>query len=338
MAPKAFICGCSGLELTEREREFLRAEQPWGLILFARNCDSPEQIRQLTAAFRATVGRPDAPVLVDQEGGRIQRLKPPRWPAYPSAGAIAAVAAGDPAAGRRLARLCGRLIGEDLFGLGITVDCTPVLDLRIPGAHDIVGDRAYGATADAIVPLAEAVVDGLSAAGVAPVVKHIPGHGRALADSHLELPVVEAAADALAADFEPFRRMNRQPMAMTAHVVYRAFDPREPATLSRTVIQDVVRGLIGFDGLLMTDDLSMRALTGGIGENAARAFSAGCDVALHCNGDLEEMAEVAAACPRLEGRAAERAAAATAWAVRRSEDIAAARQELSALGARPAEA
>ncbi len=338
MAPKAFICGCSGLELTEPEKGFLRAEQPWGLILFARNCESPNQIRGLVADFRDIVGRADAPVLIDQEGGRIQRLKPPRWPAYPSAGTIAEVAAGDLAEGRRLAWLCGRLIGEDLFELGITVDCTPVLDLRIPGAHDIVGDRAYGATADEIVPLAAAVAEGLSAAGVAPVVKHIPGHGRALADSHVELPVVDASADALAADFEPFRRMNEQPMAMTAHVVYRAFDPREPATLSRTVIQDVIRDAIGFDGLLMTDDLSMRALTGGVGENAARALSAGCDVALHCNGDLVEMAEVAAACPRLEGRAADRAAAATAWAARRPEDIPAARQELSVLSARPAEA
>lgn len=338
MAPKAFICGCSGLELTEPETDFLCAEQPWGLILFARNCESPDQIRRLVSAFRASVGRPDAPVLIDQEGGRIQRLKPPLWPAYPSAGKMADLAAADPSAGRRLARLCGRLIGEDLFDIGITVDCTPVLDLRVPGAHDIVGDRAYGATADEIVPLAEAVVDGLAAAGVAPVIKHIPGHGRALADSHLELPIVDVSADALAADFEPFRRMNRLPMAMTAHVVYRALDPREPATLSRAVVEDVIRGAIGFDGLLMTDDLSMRALTGGIGENAARALAAGCDVALHCNGDLEEMTEVAAACPRLEGRAAARAAAATAWAARRPEDIAAARQELSTLCARPAEA
>lgn len=315
----------------------MRAEQPWGLILFARNCDEPEQIRRLVATFRSIVGRADAPVLIDQEGGRIQRLKPPRWAAYPAAGTVAGLAATDSAAGRRLAWLCGRLIGEDLFELGITVDCTPVLDLRVAGAHDIVGDRAYGATADEIVPLAEAVVDGLSAAGVAPVVKHVPGHGRAMADSHLELPIVDASADALTADFEPFRRMNRMPMAMTAHVVYRAFDRREPATLSRRVIDDVIRGAIGFDGLLMTDDLSMRALSGGVGENAARALAAGCDIALHCNGDLGEMAEVAAACPPLVGRAAERAAAATAWAARKAADIAAARRELSALSARSAE-
>ncbi|TCT12410.1 beta-N-acetylhexosaminidase [Tepidamorphus gemmatus] len=337
MAPKAFICGCSGLELTEPERAFLRAEQPWGLILFARNCGEPDQIRRLVASFRSIVGRADAPVLIDQEGGRIQRLKPPRWTAYPAAAAISELAAADPQAGRRMAWLCGRLIGEDLFELGITVDCAPVLDLRVAGAHDIVGDRSYGASADDIVPLAESVVDGLSAAGVAPVVKHIPGHGRALADSHLELPVVDASADTLAADFEPFRRMNQLPMAMTAHVVYSAFDPQEPATLSRRVIEEVIRGAIGFDGLVMTDDLSMRALSGGVGENAARALAAGCDIALHCNGDLGEMAEVAAACPPLAGKAAERAAAATAWAARKAADLAAARRELSALSARPEE-
>lgn len=332
MAPKAFICGCAGLELSEPETAFLRAHRPWGLILFARNCDGPDQIRALVERFRRYVGRDDAPVLIDQEGGRIQRLKPPLWPAYPSAAAIAGLASQDADAGLRLSWLSGRLIGEDLFGLGITVDCAPVLDLRIPGAHDIVGDRAFGGSADRVVPLARAFADGLGAAGVAPVVKHIPGHGRALADSHFELPTVDASlADLEAGDFEPFRRMADMPMAMTAHVVYRAVDADAAATLSRPVVEGCIRGAIGFAGLLMTDDLSMRALSGRIGDNAARAFAAGCDMALHCNGDPAEMVEVAEASPDLSGAAAERAAAAIAWARRMPVDLPAAREEFAAL-------
>lgn len=332
MATRAFICGCAGPTLTPAEHEFFATTDPWGLILFARNCVDKEQIRGLINDFRRAVGRPDAPVLIDQEGGRVQRLRPPIWAKYPTAEVIARIRERDASAGTRAAWLLGRLIGEDLIDLGITVDCVPVLDIRVPAAHDVIGDRSFGQDPTAIVELAGAKTEGVSAAGVAPIMKHIPGHGRAGADSHYDLPVVDCARQELErTDFEPFRRLAGLPMAMTAHVVYSDIDAAAPATLSSVLVDDIIRGSIGFDGLLMTDDLSMGALSGTLEERTAKAFQAGCDMALHCNGDLDEMMAVASRTPDLTGRAAERAASALGWAKPEQCDIAAARDEFLAL-------
>ena len=311
MAVHALIVGCAGPRLEADEIAFLRDADPWGLILFRRNCVDPDQVRALVADFRSAVGRDDAPVLIDQEGGRVQRLGPPHWQKYPASRAYASLAANDPLAARELARLGARLISHDLKALGITVDCLPVLDVPVPGAHDIIGDRAYGASTDQVALLGRAAAEGLLAGGVLPVVKHIPGHGRAVTDSHADLPVVSATRDELEAwDFLPFRTLTDMPLAMTAHVVYTAVDPRRPATTSRTVMREVVRGTIGYGGLVMTDDLSMSALKGSLGERTRASLRAGCDVVLHCNGRVAEMAEVAAETPKLAGKAARRAEAA----------------------------
>lgn len=311
---RAFICGCSGPVLTRDEVRFLKDSAPWGLILFARNVENPDQVRTLIAEFRAAVGR-EAPVLIDQEGGRVQRLCPPQWRSYPPAARFGDLHAIDEPAAEEAARLNARLIGEDLARLGIDIDCLPVLDLRLSETHDVIGERAFHSDPRRVAALGRASCEGLMASGVVPVVKHIPGHGRATADSHLELPEVAADADTLRAeDFEPFRQLADMPVAMTAHIVYKAFDPQRPATLSAAIIGEVIRGEIGFDGLLMSDDLSMGALTGTMRARAEASFEAGCDMALHCNGRLEEMAEVAEAAPALAGRAAERAAAALAAA------------------------
>ena len=309
---RAFVCGCAGLALDAAERDFFAETQPWGFILFRRNVDSPGQLAALTASFRDAVGRPDAPVLVDQEGGRVQRLRPPHWPTYPAAAAYAAIHAADPARGIGLARRGGALIGHDLRAVGITIDCAPVLDVPVPGCSDVVGDRAFGRSPQSIAALARAFAEGLMSAGVLPVVKHCPGHGRASVDSHLELPVVSAERDALAVDFAPFRALVDLPIAMTAHVKFSALDPDRPATTSPTIIRDVIRGEIGFDGLLLSDDLSMEALDGSLGERAAAAAAAGCDILLHCNGKMDEARAVARVSPLLEGRAAARAATALA--------------------------
>ncbi len=307
---RAFVCGCAGLALDQVERAFLAEAQPWGLILFRRNVSSPEQLQGLTAAFRDTVGRPDAPVLVDQEGGRVQRLAPPLWTRYPAASAYAGVYATDPEAGKRMARLGGELMARDLATCGITIDCAPVLDVPVEGSSTVIGDRAFGRDPETVAALARSFAEGLIAGGVLPVVKHCPGHGRAEVDSHLELPVVVASRAELDRDFAPFRALADLPMAMTAHVTYRVLDPDQPATTSRLVIERVIRGEIGFDGLLLSDDLSMEALRGSLHERAAAASMAGCDILLHCNGDLQEARAVAAAAPALDGRAATRAAAA----------------------------
>jgi beta-N-acetylhexosaminidase len=309
MSPKALILGCAGTTLSAEEAAFFRDLDPWGLILFRRNCADPEQIRRLVGDFRAAVGRADAPVLVDQEGGRVQRLGPPHWPKYPPARVFARLA-NDPLHGRALARLAGRLMAHDLHAVGITVDCAPVLDVPVAGAHDVIGDRAFSTDAGEVAALGRAVAEGLIAGGVLPVIKHIPGHGRAGADSHAALPVVDASLEALQADFLPFRTLTDMPLAMTAHVVYTAIDPRRPATTSRQVMQSVVRGAIGYDGLVMTDDLSMNALEGTLAERARRSYRAGCDVVLHCNGKIDEMRQVAAEARPLAGRAKQRAAAA----------------------------
>lgn len=301
MTFKAFIAGCAGLTLSPDECAFLKEARPWGLILFRRNIDTPDQVRALTDSFRGLLGA-DAAVLVDQEGGRVQRLASPHWPAYPPAAAFARIGRDD----ARAAALGARLIAEDLRAVGIDVDCLPVLDTLAAGAHQIIGDRAYADNPGDVARLGRAAALGLMAGGVMPVMKHIPGHGRALADSHLELPQVHAARAELETDFAPFRANADLPAAMTAHVVYHALDPLHPATQSRAVIEEIIRGEIGFDGLLMTDDLSMHALDGRFFERAARAFGAGVDLALHCNGDLAEAGAVAQASPLLAGKALER--------------------------------
>jgi beta-N-acetylhexosaminidase len=307
----ACIFGCAGLELTAEEAAFFQAARPWGFILFKRNIETPDQVRRLTEALRAAVDRPDAPILIDQEGGRVQRLGPPRWPRYPSGRAYANLAANDPLTGRAVARLGARLIAADLRALGITVDCAPVLDVPVKGAHDIIGDRAYGDAADGIAALGRAFAEGLIAGGVLPVIKHIPGHGRAGADSHLALPVVDAPVPALETDFAPFRVLSDMPMAMTAHVVYAAIDAKRPATTSPGVMR-LIRQDLGFGGLVMSDDLSMKALEGDFAGRARRALHAGCDVVLHCNGDMAEMTAVAKGTRALRGIAKARAAAALA--------------------------
>ena len=316
----ALITGISGLTLTVEERAFLRDAAPWGLILFKRNIDTPAQVRALTRDFRDAVGRVDAPVLVDQEGGRVQRLKPPHWPVYPPGAAYGRLYDRDPAAGLAAARLGARLIAADLLALGIDVDCLPLADVPVPGADSVIGDRAYGETPDKVAAIANAVTEGLMAGGVLPVLKHIPGHGRATADSHHRLPIVATDRATLEkTDFAAFRPLAHLPLAMTAHVVFSAIDG-EPATTSATIIGQVIRDSIGFTGALMSDDISMGALSGTIPERTRAAFAAGCDLVLHCNGRLDEMAAVAAASPALVGEAGRRAAAALA-ARRPADDI-----------------
>ncbi len=303
MTARAFISGCASTTLSDEETRFFSASRPWGLILFKRNIESPAQVSALTRAFRDIVERSDAPVLIDQEGGRVQRLGPPHWPDFPAAETLART--GDSAA---TVELGARLIADELEKLGINVDCLPVADLRFPGAHDVIGNRAYGSEPAAVARLARAAADGLLAGGVLPVVKHIPGHGRAMTDSHLELPKVSASrAELERTDFAPFRLLSDLPLAMTAHVIYEAIDSALPATISPVVVREVIRTHIGFDGLLMTDDVSMKALSGGIGENTRLAFAAGCDLALHCNGKMDEMRAVAENSPVLAGKPAERA-------------------------------
>ena len=313
MSIGAAILGCSGPILTPEERTFFRRVKPWGFILFKRNVENPDQVRTLVAALRDTVGRADAPVLIDQEGGRVQRLGPPHWGRFPPGRAFGDVSANDPLVRREITRLGARLMAHDLAALGINVDCVPVLDVPDPSGHEIIGDRAYGQTPDEVALLGRAAAEGLIAGGVLPVIKHIPGHGRALADSHLELPVVDASFEDLdARDFAPFRVLSDMPMAMTAHVIYAAIDKKRPATTSRKVMRRIVRGAIGFDGLVMSDDLSMKALSGDFSERAADSRAAGCDVVLHCNGTMAEMKAVVTGAGELKGRAAARAKAALA--------------------------
>jgi beta-N-acetylhexosaminidase len=309
---RAFITGVGGLALTDRERAFLREAQPWGLILFRRNVASPQQLRGLIDEMRDALGR-RAPVLIDQEGGRVQRLRPPHWPVYPPGAAYGAVYDRDRELGLAAARLGARLIAADLFALGIDVDCLPLADVPVRNADPIVGDRAYGNEPAKVAAIARAIAEGLEAGGVLPVLKHIPGHGRAGVDSHKKLPVVDAGQAVLeATDFAAFVPLADLPMAMTAHVVFTAIDPVAPATVSATIVREVIRGSIGFDGLLMSDDISMEALSGSVGERARDAIAAGCDVVLHCNGNMNEMAAVAAGVPHLAGEAARRAEAALA--------------------------
>jgi beta-N-acetylhexosaminidase len=303
----AFICGCAATVLTSDERALFADARPWGLILFQRNIASLPQVQDLVGSFRDIVGDDEAPILIDQEGGRVQRLGPPSWPVYPSARSFGALYRSDKLAGLRALRQVARLIADDLHALGITVNCLPVLDVPQPGSHPVIGDRAYCDSPEGVAILGQAAIAGLMDGGVLPVIKHLPGHGRAMSDSHDELPMVEAAlAELRASDFVPFAAHAGAPMAMTAHIVYRSIDPKNPATLSSRVLE-VVRDDIGFDGLLMTDDLSMRALTGSLDRRARRSLDAGCDMLLHCNGKFDEMVEVAQAAGALAGQALRRA-------------------------------
>jgi beta-N-acetylhexosaminidase len=311
LSAAAAIVGCSGPVLSKTEKAFFADAEPWGFILFGRNIETPQQVRRLTAALRDAVGRDDAPILVDQEGGRVQRLGPPHWRRYPPARAYAELAANDSLATRELARLGGRLMAHDLRALGINIDCAPVLDVPDPDGHEVIGDRAYAKSAALVAVLGRATAEGLIAGGVLPVIKHMPGHGRAHADSHKALPVVEADWEELEArDFAPFRALSDMPIAMTAHVVFAAIDRKRPATVSKRVVRGVIRQAIGFDGLLVSDDLSMQALSGSLRERAEQALKAGCDVVLHCSGVLREMKAVMAGTGSLKGRAERRAAAA----------------------------
>lgn len=317
----AAIYGCSGHRLTEPERAFFAEARPWGFILFRRNVDSPEQVRALSADLRDCIGEADAPILIDQEGGRVQRMGPPHWPKYPPGEAYLKAAGDDPLAARELVRLGARLMAHDLRDLGINVDCLPVLDVPVPGAHDIIGDRAYARDPEVVAQLGRAAAEGLLAGGVLPVIKHMPGHGRAFADSHQALPVVHADLATLDGwDFAPFKALSDMPLAMTAHVVFDAIDPKNPATTSKKAIK-LMRDHLDFGGLIMTDDLSMKALSGSLRERTEAALKAGCDVVLHCNGDMDEMRQVAEAAGKLKGKAGKRAAAALARIVSAPEPL-----------------
>jgi beta-N-acetylhexosaminidase len=336
MSTRAFITGVSGLELTAEERAFLRAERPWGFILFKRNIDNPAQVARLVEEMRGTTGDLDAPVLIDQEGGRVQRLGPPHWPVYPPGAVFGTLYDTDPELGLRAAWLSSRLIAADLVDLGITVDCLPLADVPVAGADAVIGNRAYGTEPAKVATIARAVTEGLQQGGILPVLKHIPGHGRATADTHFKLPIVDTSKNDLEAfDFAAFRPLADLPMAMTAHVVFSALDATQPATTSATIIEQVIRGSIGFQGLLMSDDVSMNALAGSIAERTRAIVDAGCDMVLHCNGKLDEMRAVVSETPVLAGKALERAKAAVA-ARRQPQpfDRAAGRAELDVLIAR----
>jgi beta-N-acetylhexosaminidase len=333
MSSRAFITGLSGLELSATEREFIRGTWPWGFILFKRNIETPDQVSALVRELRDCLGEADAPVLIDQEGGRVARLGPPHWPAYPPGATFGALYDLDRALGLKAARLSSRLIAADLIDLGITVDCLPLADVPVAGADAVIGNRAYGTEPAKVAAIARAVTEGLEQGGVLPVLKHIPGHGRATADSHHQLPTVDTSRKELErTDFAAFQPLADLPMAMTAHVVFSALDPAQPATTSATIIRQVIRGGIGFQGLLMSDDVSMNALAGSIAERTRAIVNAGCDMVLHCNGKLDEMRDVAHETPELAGEALDRAR--RALASRRAPepfDRQAARAELEAL-------
>ena len=310
MAARAFITGLAGSKVSPNERAFLHEARPWGLIIFQRNVSTPAQVVELIQSFRDILGW-NAPVLVDQEGGRVQRLGPPNWSAYPPGKRYGELYDREPASGIAAARLAGHLIAADLRPLGIDVDCLPLADVPLASADPVIGDRAYGSEPSKVAAIATAIAEGLQAGGVLPVLKHLPGHGRAAADSHHKLPVVDTDRATLeATDFAAFRPLADLPLGMTAHVVFSAIDPVAPATTSVTMVRQVIRGFIGFQGLLMSDDVSMNALSGTIAERSRAALAAGCDVVLHCNGDLAEMTAVASEAPELSGDAAKRADAA----------------------------
>jgi beta-N-acetylhexosaminidase len=304
MASRAFITGLAGTTISPDERSFLREATPWGLILFKRNIVDPGQVRALTDEIRSVCGRDDVPLLIDQEGGRVQRLGPPHWPVYPAGAVYGRLHSSAPALGLRAAWLGARLIAADLAAAGITVDCLPVADVPVAGADRVIGDRAYGDNPGQVSAIAAAVAAGLAGGSVLPVLKHLPGHGRATADSHARLPVVAVDRHTLeTSDFAAFKPLAALPLGMTAHVVFTAIDPGLPTTTSAVIIHEVIRSWIGFAGALMSDDVSMGALTGSLAERSRHSLAAGCDLVLHCNGDLGEMDEVASQCPELAGEA-----------------------------------
>jgi beta-N-acetylhexosaminidase len=290
---QAAIYGLEGLELTDSERDFIRDADPTGFILFKRNCETPDQLLRLTSSLREITGRADLPILIDQEGGRVARMKPPEWPAFPAAERFAELYEVAPMSAIEAARANARAIGLMLRSVGINVNALPLLDVRQEGASDIIGDRALGSEPMQVAALGRAMLDGLASAGVVGIVKHMPGHGRALVDSHHELPIVTASAEELDVDLEPFERLSSVPMGMVAHVVYTEWDPDHPASQSRIVIERIVRQRIGFDGLLISDDTNMNALTGTQPERALACVEAGCDVAVPCNGVLADNVAVA---------------------------------------------
>ncbi|GHB34750.1 beta-N-acetylhexosaminidase [Pseudovibrio japonicus] len=311
MSLKSFISGCLGPELGAEDKAFFRDQQPVGLILFTRNMENADQIRRLCADFREAVGRPDAPVFIDQEGGRVQRFGAPHVPVYPAAGTIGRLYERDQTAAKRAAYLHALLIGLDLRKLGLSANCIPCLDMPVAGASDIIGLRAYGSDPTLVSELGQAAMDGCLAAGVMPVMKHMPGHGRALVDSHLSLPEVSCSLEELAQrDLLPFQALRDCPMGMTAHIVFKQIDEDHPVTQSSYAIQRVIRDTIGFDGVLISDDISMKALGGGLKSRVEKIVAAGCDLVLHCNGELDEMQVVASAVPEVSGKRAARLEAA----------------------------
>ena len=303
---QAAIYGLSGTALTDDERAFFTDADPAGYILFKRNCADPQQLLALTDSLRELSGRADLPILIDQEGGRVTRMKPPEWPAFPASWTFADLYRKAPISAIEAAMANARALGLMLRSAGVNVNALPVLDVRQANAHEIIGDRALGSEPMQVAALGRAILDGLASAGVAGIVKHLPGHGRALVDSHQELPVVTASAQELEADLQPFERLNWAPMGMAAHVVYTAWDSGRPASQSPTVIADIIRGRIGFDGFLMSDDSNMNALSGTQAERAAQCVAAGCDVALPCNGVLADNIEIAKQLPALSAKGQER--------------------------------
>ena len=317
----AAIYGLEGLSLKDDERAFFRDADPAGFILFRRNCENQEQMLRLTDALRALAGRDDVPILIDQEGGRVARMRPPEWPAFPAAERFAKLYQIAPQSAIEAVRANARALALMLRSVGVNVNALPLLDVRQEGATDIIGDRALGNEPMQVAALGRAVLDGMASAGVVGIVKHMPGHGRALVDSHKELPVVTATADDLETDLEPFERLASAPMGMTAHVVYEAWDRERPASLSPTVIHDIIRERIGFDGWLMSDDLGMEALQGDFASRAGGVVAAGCDVALHCSGKMEEMLAVASAVPPMSAEGHDRLARAMAATRLDLEDV-----------------
>lgn len=316
-APKAVIFGCAGPDLSAEERAFFRDADPLGFILFARNVDTPERTRRLADDLRSAVGRADAPVLIDQEGGRVARLRPPHWRKAPPARVLGDLYASDPEAGLEATRINSRLLAADVASAGCDVDCLPVLDIAFPETHAVIGDRAYADRPEPVAALGRAAAEGLLAEGVMPVIKHIPGHGRATVDSHEALPTVSAARDVLErTDFLPFRLLSDLPWAMTGHLLFEAVDPTVAITVSARGVKEVIRDHIGFGGLLLSDDLSMQALGGSLGDRAARALAAGCDVALHCNGRMDEMTGIAGRAGTMTSAARQRFEAGRAYLAR----------------------
>lgn len=303
---KPVIFGLSGPELTADERAFFRESDPAGYILFKRNIVDKAQVKALTDSLREVSGCADVPILIDQEGGRVARMQPPEWPAFPAGGALDALYDVSAMTAIEAARVNAKALALTLAEVGINVDCLPLLDVRVPETHAAIGDRAMGSDPTRVAALGRAILDGLKAGGVVGVVKHMPGQGRAIVDSHHELPTVTVSKKELDQDFSPFRTLNWAPMGMTGHIVFTAYDAEMPATMSPTIIDEVIRGEIGFDNLLMSDDLDMKALQGDVPSRAVDCIAAGCDLALNCWGRFDEMVEIANRLPDITATARKR--------------------------------